>query len=210
MLIFIKSMIIGLCIAAPVGPIGLLCIQRSLALGWRAGLATGLGAATADSIYGYVGALGITVIIATLISFKPWLCILGGMFLAYIGYQTIRSKASSTALEGERANLLKAYLSTLFLTLSNPMTILSFIAIFAAMSDGMANDQSGQHSVLPMVTGIFLGSAVWWLGLSGFSSIFKTRISQSTLRLINYFSGSTITILGAYQVATGVMLAAGA
>ncbi|POA29309.1 MULTISPECIES: LysE family translocator [unclassified Pseudomonas] len=210
MLIFIKSMIIGLCIAAPVGPIGLLCIQRSLALGWRAGLATGLGAATADSIYGYVGALGITVIIATLISFKPWLCILGGMFLAYIGYQTIRSKASSTALAGERANLLKAYLSTLFLTLSNPMTILSFIAIFAAMSDGMANDQSAQHSVLPMVTGIFLGSAVWWLGLSGFSSIFKTRISQSTLRLINYFSGSTITILGAYQVATGVMLATGA
>jgi threonine/homoserine/homoserine lactone efflux protein len=132
------------------------------------------------------------------------------MFLAYIGYQTIKSKASSTALAGERANLLKAYLSTLFLTLSNPMTILSFIAIFAAMSDGMANDQSGQHSVLPMVTGIFLGSAVWWLGLSGFSSIFKTRISQSKLRLINYFSGSTITILGAYQVATGVMLATAA
>jgi len=210
MLIFIKSMIIGLCIAAPVGPIGLLCIQRSLALGWRAGFATGLGAATADSIYGFVGALGIAVIIATLISFKPWLCIFGGVFLAYIGYQTIRSKASSTALAGERANLLKAYLSTLFLTLSNPMTILSFIAIFAAMSDGMANDQSGQHSVLPMVTGIFLGSAVWWLGLSGFSSIFKTRISQSKLRLINYFSGSTITILGAYQVATGVMLATAA
>ncbi|MGX0890763.1 threonine/homoserine/homoserine lactone efflux protein [Pseudomonas sp. ADAK2 TE3594] len=209
MLIFVKSMVIGLCIAAPVGPIGLLCIQRSLMLGWRAGFATGLGAATADSIYGFIGALGITAIIATLISFKPWLCIFGGVFLAYIGYQTIRSKGSTTALAGERANMFKAYSTTLFLTLSNPMTILSFIAIFAAMSDGMVNDQSSQHSVLPMVIGIFLGSAVWWLGLSGFSSIFKTRISQSKLRLINYFSGSTISILGAYQVATGVILATG-
>ncbi|UVK96657.1 LysE family translocator [Pseudomonas sp. B21-048] len=209
MWIFVKSMVIGLCIAAPVGPIGLLCMQRSLTLGWRAGFATGLGAATADSIYGFIGALGITAIIATLISFKPWLCIFGGVFLAYIGYQTIRSKGSTTALAGERANLFKAYSTTLFLTLSNPMTILSFIAIFAAMSDGMINDQSSQHSVLPMVTGIFLGSAVWWLGLSGFSSLFKTRISQSKLRLINYFSGSTITLLGAYQVATGVVLATG-
>lgn len=209
MLIFVKSMVIGLCIAAPVGPIGLLCIQRSLMLGWRAGFATGLGAATADSIYGFVGALGITAIIATLISFKPWLCMFGGMFLAYIGYQTIRSKGNTTAMAGERANMFKAYSTTLFLTLSNPMTILSFIAIFAALSDGMASDQNSQHSVLPMVTGIFLGSAVWWLGLSGFSSFFKARIAQSKLKLINYLSGATITLLGAYQVATGVMLATG-
>lgn len=110
-------------------------------------------------------------------------------------------------MAGERANMFKAYSTTLFLTLSNPMTILSFIAIFAALSDGMAGDQGGQHALLPMVTGIFLGSAAWWLGLSGFSSIFKARIAESKLRLINYFSGATITILGAYQVATGVMLA---
>ncbi|CAH0219542.1 LysE family transporter [Pseudomonas mediterranea] len=210
MLIFVKSMVIGLCIAAPVGPIGLLCIQRSLMLGWRAGFATGLGAATADSIYGFIGALGIAAIIATLISFKPWLCILGGLFLAYIGYQTIRSNSNATAMEGERANLFKAYSTTLFLTLSNPMTILSFIAIFAALSDGMAGEQGSQHSVVPMVTGIFLGSAVWWLGLSGFSSIFKARIAQSRIRLINYLSGATISILGGYQVATGVMLVTGA
>jgi len=206
MLIFLKSMVIGLCIAAPVGPIGLLCIQRSLVLGWRAGFATGLGAATADSIYGFVGALGVTAIIATLVGFKPWLCIFGGVFLTYIGYQTIRSKGSKTAMAGERANLYKAYSTTLLLTLSNPMTILSFIAIFAAL----ASEQGAQHSVLPMVAGIFLGSAAWWLGLSGISSIFKARIASSTLRLINYFSGATITILGAYQVATGVLLATGA
>lgn len=207
MLIFLKSMIIGLCIAAPVGPIGLLCIQRSLMRGWRSGFATGLGAATADAMYGFIGALGITAIITTLIMFKPWLCIFGGLFLAYIGYQTIKSKEPTTALSGERAGMMKAYSTTLLLTLSNPMTILSFIAIFASMSDGMVGDQ-GQHSVWPMVTGIFLGSAVWWLGLSGFSSAFKTRISKSKLKLINYFSGSTITVLGAHQVVTGVMLAA--
>ena len=207
MLIFFKSMVIGLCIAAPVGPIGLLCIQRSLSQGWRAGFATGLGAATADSIYGFIGALGITAIIATLISWKPWLCIFGGLFLAYIGYQIIRSKTAATVLPGERANMFKAYSSTLFLTLSNPMTILSFIAIFAAMSDGMVNSQ---HSVASMVMGIFLGSVAWWLGLSGFSSVFKSRIQASRLKLINYLSGSTITALGAYQVVTGVMLATAA
>jgi threonine/homoserine/homoserine lactone efflux protein len=206
MLIFMKSVVVGLCIAAPVGPIGLLCIQRSLMRGWRAGFATGLGAATADALYGFAGALGITAIITTLITFKPWLCILGGLFLAHIGYRTIKSKEPTTALSGERASVMKAYSTTLLLTLSNPITILSFIAIFASMSDGLAVGE-GRHSVWPMVSGIFLGSAVWWLGLSGFSSVFKTRISKSKLKLVNYFSGSIISILGAYQVAVGIVLA---
>ncbi|SDQ03426.1 Threonine/homoserine/homoserine lactone efflux protein [Pseudomonas grimontii] len=205
MFIFMKSMIVGLCIAAPVGPIGFLCIQRSLMRGWRSGFATGLGAATADAMYGFIGALGITAIITTLITLKPWLCIFGGLFLAYIGYQTIRSKEPATALSGEKAGIMKAYSTTLLLTLSNPMTILSFIALFASMSDGMVGDQ-GQYSMWSMVTGIFLGSAVWWLGLSGFSSAFKTRMSESRLKLINYFSGSTITVLAAYQVVVGIML----
>ncbi|MHA6141762.1 LysE/ArgO family amino acid transporter [Pseudomonas mohnii] len=208
MLIFMKSMVVGLCIAAPVGPIGLLCIQRSLMRGWRSGFATGLGAATADAMYGFIGALGITAIITTLITFKPWLCIFGGLFLAYIGYQTIKSKETTATLAGERAGMMKAYSTTLLLTLSNPMTILSFIAIFASMSDGMASDQGSQHLVWPMVAGIFLGSAFWWLGLSGFSSAFKTRISKSKLKLINYVSGSVITVLGVYQVIVGIMLAA--
>ena len=105
----------------------------------------------------------------------------------------------------EKAGIMKAYSTTLLLTLSNPMTILSFIALFASMSDGMVGDQ-GQYSMWSMVTGIFLGSAVWWLGLSGFSSAFKTRMSESRLKLINYFSGSTITVLAAYQVVVGIML----
>ncbi len=210
MVIFMKSMIIGLCIAAPVGPIGLLCIQRSLMRGWRSGFATGLGAATADAMYGFIGALGISAIIATLITFKPWLCIFGGAFLAYIGYQTIKSKEPTVTLAGEKAGLMKAYSTTLLLTLSNPMTILSFIAIFASLSDGVVSDQGNQHSVWFMVAGIFLGSAVWWLGLSGFSSAFKSRMSRSKLKLINYFSGSIISILGAYQVVIDVTLVAAA
>ncbi|MFL1481533.1 LysE family translocator, partial [Pseudomonas grimontii] len=107
MFIFMKSMIVGLCIAAPVGPIGFLCIQRSLMRGWRSGFATGLGAATADAMYGFIGALGITAIITTLITLKPWLCIFGGLFLAYIGCQTIRSKEPATALSGEKAGIMK-------------------------------------------------------------------------------------------------------
>jgi len=210
MLIFFKSLIIGLCIAAPVGPIGLLCIQRSLSQGWRAGFATGLGAATADSIYGFIGALGITALIATLVSWKPWLCIFGGAFLAYVGYQIIRSKDKAESLTGERSNMLTAYTTTLFLTLSNPMTILSFIAIFAAMSDGIGGEQGSTLSVALMVAGIFLGSAAWWLGLSGFSSAFKARMSGTKLRLINYCSGTAISLLGAYQIVSGVMLSSAA
>ncbi|CAK9887322.1 MULTISPECIES: LysE family translocator [Pseudomonas] len=209
MLLFLKSLLIGLCIAAPVGPIGLLCIQRSLAQGWRAGFATGLGAATADAIYGFIGALGISALVATLVGWKPWLCMFGGAFLAYVGYRIIRSEAASNRSSGEYFKPLKAYSSTLLLTLSNPMTILSFIAIFAALSDGVGAGQSSKYSLGLMVAGIFLGSAAWWLGLSGFSSLFASRLSNARLKLINMLCGSTITLLGAYQIITGVLLRGG-
>lgn len=208
MLIFMKSVVIGLCIAAPVGPIGLLCLQRSFTRGWIAGFATGLGAATADALYGFLGALGVTAVITALVGFKPWLCLLGGLFLAYLGYQTVGSKAPSTALAGERANLFKAYATTLLLTLSNPMTILSFIAIFASMSDGIAGDETSRQPVTTMVTGIFLGSAAWWLGLSTVAATFKTRFSPARLTWVNRLCGATLVALGAYQVATGLVLMA--
>lgn len=207
MFVFMKAVIIGLCIAAPVGPIGLLCIQRSLMRGWKLGFATGLGAATADAVYGLLGALGISVVITVLVGLKPWLCVFGGLFLARIVYQTIRSKEPATTLPSETAGMMRAYSTTLLLTLSNPMTILSFVAIFASMSDGMA-DEPGQHPVWPMVAGIFLGSAVWWLGLSGFSAAFKARLPASKLKWINFLSGFLIVVIGAYQVVTGIMLAA--
>ncbi|CAI8720749.1 MULTISPECIES: LysE family translocator [Pseudomonas] len=209
MLLFLKSLLIGLCIAAPVGPIGLLCIQRSLTQGWRAGFATGLGAATADAIYGFIGALGISALITTLVGWKPWLCIFGGAFLAYVGYRIITSEATSSRSSGEPYKPWRAYSTTLLLTLSNPMTILSFIAIFAAISDGVGAGQSNSYALALMVTGIFLGSAGWWLGLSGFSALFATRLSNSKLKLINVFSASTITLLGVYQIITGVLLRGG-
>src|SRR5271155_5027941 len=126
-----KGIIIGFTIAAPVGPIGVLCIRRSLADGRKIGLATGLGAATADAAYGCVAGFGLTVISSFLVGHRFWLGLLGGLFLCYLGIRTFMSKPSGKAAEVRGSGLFSAYLSTFFLTMTNPMTILSFVAVFA-------------------------------------------------------------------------------
>ena len=131
MSLLFRGFIIGISIAAPVGPIGVLCIRRTLADGRLAGFLSGLGAATADMIYGAIVAFGITVIMDLLIGQAQWLKFIGGIFLLYLGMRTFLSKPAEQAAQTNSNGLLGAYLSTLFLTITNPMTILSFIAIFA-------------------------------------------------------------------------------
>src|SRR3954468_17812764 len=130
--IIITGVILGFSIAAPVGPIGVLCIRRSLAEGRRVGLATGLGAATADALYGAVAAFGLTAISSFLIGQKSWLGLIGGLFLCYLGIRTFQSQPAENPATLPSGGLLSAYSSTLLLTLTNPMTILSFVAVFAA------------------------------------------------------------------------------
>jgi threonine/homoserine/homoserine lactone efflux protein len=136
----LKGLVIGFSIAAPVGPIGVLCIRRSLAEGRQIGLATGLGAATADAAYGCVAAFALTAVSSFLVGHKSWLGLLGGLFLCCLGVRTFISSPASRVAEDRGGGLFSAYLSTLFLTLTNPMTILSFVALFAGFGLGASPD----------------------------------------------------------------------
>jgi threonine/homoserine/homoserine lactone efflux protein len=169
----LKGLAIGFSIAAPVGPIGVLCIRRSLLEGRQVGLATGIGAATADAIYGCVAAFGLTVISSALVGYRSWLGFLGGLFLCYLGVRTFMSSPAARVAEIQGRGLLAAYLSTLFFTLTNPMTILSFVAVFAGLGLGSSPNYLAA-SVL--VTGVFIGSALWWLLLSSGVGLFRSRV----------------------------------
>jgi len=191
---FIRGLIIGFSIAAPVGPIGVLCIQRTLNKGQLYGLLSGLGAATADGTYGCIAAFGLTLISNFLVSQQFYIHLVGGIFLLYLGIKTLLSKPAEKAAMVKGESLLAAYSSTLFLTLTNPLTILSFIAIFAGVGVGGANRSYVSAAIL--VLGVFLGSALWWVILSSAINILRTKLNAQALRWTNRISGAIILTFG--------------
>lgn len=192
--LFLQGLILGLSIAAPVGPIGVLCIRRTLADGRMSGLASGLGAATADAIYGCVAAFGLTFISGFMLDQKLWLGLLGGAFLCYLGVRTFFSQPAQQAALAQGQGLAGAYGSTFFLTLTNPMTILSFMAMFA----GIVRGSTDYSSAAMIVLGVFAGSATWWLMLSGGVSLFRARFDLNALRWVNRISGIIIVAFGLF------------
>ncbi len=195
----LKGMVIGLAIAAPVGPIGLLCMRRSLEQGRAAGLATGLGAASADAAYGAVAAFGLTAISGALVAQQLWLNLGGGIFLVYLGVRTAFSAPAAAAGTPPVMGLLRAYSSTLLLTLTNPLTIMSFAAVYAGLG---LNAGGSAGAAVGVVSGVFLGSALWWLLLSSSASMLRARLGPLALRRINILSGGTIALFGLYALAT--------
>jgi len=192
----IKGFAIGFAIAAPVGPIGVLCIRRSLAGGRWLGLATGLGAATADATYGAVAGFGLTAVSGFLISQKPWLDFIGGVFLCFLGVRTFISRPAKSSDVTEAVTLAPAYASTLLLTLTNPMTILSFVAVFAGLGLATAADY---FAASLLVIGVFAGSAAWWVILSTVAGGFRSRVGDAWLQMVNRLSGCLILGFGIYS-----------
>lgn len=190
----LRGLIIGFSIAAPVGPIGVLCMRRTLAEGRASGLVSGLGAATADAIYACIAGFGLTFISRILISQQGWLRLVGGAFLCYLGLKTFLARPAEQPAAAKGNGLVGAYASTLFLTLTNPMTILSFAAIFAGL--GVASASGNYLSAGVLVLGVFIGSALWWLILSGGVGVFRTKFSPHMLRWVNRISGVIITGFG--------------
>ncbi len=184
----------GFSVAARVGPIGVLCIRRTLAEGRASGLVSGLGAATADAIYGCIAGFGLTFISSIFISQQVWLRLVGGVFLCCLGLKTFLARPVEQAASAEGNGLVGAYTSTFFLTLTNPMTILSFAAIFAGL--GVASASGNYLSAGVLVLGVFVGSALWWLILSGGVSLFRARFSPQQLRWVNRVSGIIIMVFG--------------
>ncbi|WP_269501187.1 LysE family translocator [Burkholderia sp. IMCC1007] len=206
-MLFIKSVVIGLSIAVPVGPIGMLCIQRSLTRGFQAGFATGIGAACADAIYGLLGALGVAGIATALPMLTVALKIGGGAFLVWLGWSIARQAPAAAAVQrdGARTTVLRDFLTTFGLTLSNPMTIVSFIGIFAALGPlSAAPDGAIWMTVAPMVAGVFAGSAAWWLCLSGATAALRTKMSGAFMHGLSRVSAVVIAGFGAIQLIAGV------
>jgi len=197
--LFVQGLVLGFSIAAPVGPIGVLCIRRSLQNGFKSGLVSGLGAASADAIYGTIAAAGLTLAADFLARQAAWLGLLGGLFLVYLGVQTLRSNPpDADAGSVEKNSLTGDYFSTLLLTLSNPITIFSFIALFGGMS--AASNAGFRVSAFVLVLGVFIGSALWWLLLSGGVSAFRKQFSPSVLRYVNYAAGAVILVFAAVML----------
>ncbi len=197
--LFLRGLVVGFAIAAPVGPIGLLCIQRTLNFGRLTGLVTGLGAATADACYGLLAALGVTAVATFLSGQRIWLGALGGIFLCYLGVRTfLSSPAEQAAAVRAKGGLWGAYLSTYLLTLTNPMTIFSFMAVFAGLGLAAGSGDSNWISAVSLVAGVFLGSALWWLILSGVTSLLRVWINSQTLVWVNRIAGVILVGFGGY------------
>jgi threonine/homoserine/homoserine lactone efflux protein len=194
----IRGLVIGFSIAAPVGPIGVLCIRRTLAEGHVVGFLSGLGAATADGVYGMVAAFGLTYVSGLMIGYQAWIRLVGGLFLCYLGLRTYLARPAEGAVRAEGKGLVGAYGSTFFLTLTNPMTILSFTAVFAGLGIGSATGEYSSAALLVM--GVFSGSAAWWLVLSGGLSLFRARFTPRALGWVNKAAGLVIMGFGVLAV----------
>jgi len=210
----LKGIAIGFAIAAPVGPIGVLCIRRTFADGRAAGFATGLGAATADALYGMVAAFGLTVVSGFLLDQQHVLRAAGGLFLCALGVKTFLARPSAPAARAPARGLVAAWLSTALLTLANPATILSFAAVFAGA--GLGQQVYGAAQAAAMVAGVFFGSAAWWLILSGVVARWRRRHPDFASLAPGAVGGAVVTgvALGAasktltrVNQASGVLLA---
>jgi threonine/homoserine/homoserine lactone efflux protein len=159
---------------------------------------SGLGAASADAIYGSIAGFGLAFISNFLVSQQLWLRLAGGVFLFFLGIRTLLAKPAEQASSGKEGGLLVAYGSTFFLTLTNPMTIISFAAIFAGL--GLASTRANYGSAGILVLGVFCGSTSWWLLLSGVIGSFRTRFKPAILRWVNIISGAVIIGFGIFAI----------
>lgn len=198
----LKGLAIGLSISAPIGPVGVLCIRRTLTLGRAFGFATGLGVATADVVCGCVTGFAMNSISGLLIRERPLLDCVGGLLVCVLGVGIFaRTPVAANSVEPAQASLLSAYVTALFLTIINPMTLLSIVAIFSGLGVGVTTDWS-ETSVF--IAGLALGAMLWWYLLSRAVTLFRGNISVDWMKAINRFSGLAILGLGGYLVVSSL------
>lgn len=198
MLFFLKGLFLGFSIAAPVGPIGLLCLRYTLTSGRVTGLCAGLGAATADATYGLLAGLGLTFMADLLLGSQVWLQLIGGLFLCFLGFTTFHAPPATQAAVCQSRVWAKVYFTTFLLTLSNPLTILSFAGIFAGL--GLGSNSANYGATLSLVSGVFTGSALWWLILSSSASLLHSKLSTTTFGQINRVAGGIIGVMGIFAL----------
>jgi threonine/homoserine/homoserine lactone efflux protein len=199
---FIRALGIGFLVAAPVGAMALLCIERTLARGRASGYATGAGIATADALYASIAAFGLTALTAALTGAQGWVRLVGGAFLIYLGVRAMLSKPGRGAEESGTASMLGVYGSALGLTLANPQTIIAFAGIFAGA--GLVSSGGGWETPAITVAGVFAGSLGWWLVLVTVTGALRERVGARTLLWVTRVSGAAIAALGVAAIWAGV------
>jgi threonine/homoserine/homoserine lactone efflux protein len=192
--LIIQGVLIGIVVAVPVGPLGLLCINRALAMGALCGLFSGLGVATADALAASIAALGISFISEFLTQQQFILRLGGGIFLCYLGWKIYRTEVVGSVAPSSINGLVSAYATTFFLTFSNPVTILSFCAIYAGWHVPSLNGRYFAAAMLAL--GVFMGSALWWFGLFISMTAFHRKFSLRALGCVHRISGALICGFG--------------
>jgi threonine/homoserine/homoserine lactone efflux protein len=190
---FLKGLIIGFAMAVPIGPIGIMCIRKTLAEGHSRGLIIGLGAATADALYGSIAAFGLTFVSEVIASQHFWLSLVGGGLLLFLGIRTFRARRKDEIIPFDNKGSLGSYISAFLLALTNPVTIFAFVAVFAAFGLG--------HRIIiisacMLALGVFIGSCLWFLTLSYVATSFRKKLDSGGLRWVNRIAGVLIFLSG--------------
>lgn len=191
--LFITGGLVGLAIAAPVGPIGVLCIRRSLQEGALAGFTVGMGAAVADALYGAVAGFGLSTVSGFLVHWEDLLGIIGGLLLVVFGLRALLHDHHGENIEVKGRSLAAAFAGTFLLTLTNPTTIIAFLAIFAGL--GIASNLDYASAVM-FVFGVLAGSALWWGILANVAGSLRGHMTRDWMRVVNRVSGGFVLLFG--------------
>jgi threonine/homoserine/homoserine lactone efflux protein len=206
--VFVKGLLAGFLIAAPVGPINVMCVRRTIVYGRLVGIVSGIGAATADTFFGAIAAFGLTFLHDFLMREKFWFAIVGAALLVIMGVRLLIAKPPQKKKDepedADPATLLGDFTSTGFLTLTNPVTVLSFLAVFGAF--GVQNQERSLADSWTLLLGVFLGSCTWWLLLTTTVGLLRDRFNREGLRWANRIAAVVIlgfAVLVLWKGATG-------
>lgn len=193
LIFFLKGLIIGFAMAVPIGPIGVMCVRKTLAEGHSRGLIVGLGAATADSLFGSIAAFGLTFVSDVITSEQLWLSLVGGVLLLFLGLRTFRAKPRDPSIPFENNGLLRSFVSAFVLALTNPVTVFAFLAVFAAF--GLGHTLKIISASL-LVAGVFIGSCLWFVTLGFIATGFRKKLDSAGLRWVNRIAGILLMLSG--------------
>jgi threonine/homoserine/homoserine lactone efflux protein len=194
-MLFLKGLISGFSIAAPIGPVAILCIRRTITRGRVAGFVSGLGAATSDALSASIAAFGLTVIMSVIINQQHLIRLIGAVFFLFLGIKLFFSASSNKKIKEKKHSMLVDYTSAFLLTASNPMTALAFIAVFAGLGVGISPGFGYADAVLT-VAGVLTGAILWWFSLSMGISVFRLKFSEQAIKYVNRVSGLVIFVFG--------------
>ncbi len=195
---FLKGLLIGFSLAAPIGPVGMIIIFRTIRQGRIAAFTLGFAVALADSMFGMIAGFGLTAIASYLMVHMNWMKIIGGSFMIFLAIKAFSKKIAMMEEKESNNDLIKQVLSIFILVLTNPQTILVYIAMMAGL--GLGTDNMNHFNASVVIAGVFTGSLCWWFLLTTITSLFKAKINLTRLKLVNTINGLLLSVVGAWAI----------